>query len=384
MSNNVVKLEETRNALDNSPAPMSPSAMMLDMETLKAISHVADLMAEGKVSIPVHLRGNRGDCFAIAMQSAQWGMNPFAVAQKTHLSQSGALGYEAQLINAVVCNLAPIKGRPEYEFLGDWDKILGKVEERKSDKGGKYYVATYTKADESGLGVIVRATFRGESEPREVRVMMSQAYPRFSTQWATDPQQQISYLAIRKWARRYTPDVLLGVYTGEELDARNHEPRDMGRADEVPQSGASRTESVRNKLASKRATPAPAAMPNLDKILRDIDAATTAHELAKAIEPAANLASDDDKEKVRAAYQNKVKTERERAAREAASQQAQNPTDNGEPPAITYDDLVARFNATNDVDVLDADATLVGQLPVDQQQDAIAVYNDRREILLGA
>jgi hypothetical protein len=35
------------------------------------------------------------------MQAAQWGMNPFAVAQKTHVV-NGTLGYEAQLVNAVV------------------------------------------------------------------------------------------------------------------------------------------------------------------------------------------------------------------------------------------------------------------------------------------
>ena len=51
--------------------------------------------------------------------------------------------------------------------------------------------------------------------------MMTQAYPRFSTQWATDPMQQIGYLAVRKWARRFTPDVLLGVYTPDEARARS-------------------------------------------------------------------------------------------------------------------------------------------------------------------
>ncbi|SPX63869.1 Uncharacterised protein [Leclercia adecarboxylata] len=36
---------------------------------------------------------------AIIMQAMQWGMNPYAVAQKTHLV-NGVLGYEAQLVNA--------------------------------------------------------------------------------------------------------------------------------------------------------------------------------------------------------------------------------------------------------------------------------------------
>ena len=85
-------------------------------------------------------------------------------------------------INAVVSTLAPIKGRPDYEWLGDWSKILGRVEERKSDRGGKYYVAAWKPEDEAGLGVIIHCTLRGESAPRSLQVMMSQAYPRFSTQ----------------------------------------------------------------------------------------------------------------------------------------------------------------------------------------------------------
>ena len=60
---------------------------------------------------------------------------------------------------------------------------------------------------------------------------MSQCYPRFSTQWATDPKQQICYVAIRKWARRHKPGVILGVHTPEELAETL--PRDMGTAEVV-------------------------------------------------------------------------------------------------------------------------------------------------------
>lgn len=201
-------------------AEQSTSAFSLVMndEAMDRMMTAAKMMASAKVTIPAHLRNSEGDCMAVIMQAAQWKMNPFAVAQKTHLSQSGALGYEAQLINAVVVSCGAISGQPEFQFIGDWSKILGKVEERKSDKGGKYYVATYNKADENGLGVICRATLRGESEPREITVMLTQCYPRFSTQWATDPQQQITYVAVRKFARRYAPGAILGVYEVDELD----------------------------------------------------------------------------------------------------------------------------------------------------------------------
>lgn len=196
------------------------------------IQGFAKMMARGGITVPRHFHGNEADCAAVTMQALTWGMNPFAVAQKTHVTQGGQLGYEAQLVNAVIQNSGALESDPQYEHFGDWSKVLGKVEERKSDKGGKYYVATYTKADEDGLGVIVRATLRGESQPRELPLLMSQAYPRFSTQWATDPKQQICYLALRKFVRLHKPGVLLGVYTEDELAPVGE--KFMGAADVVP------------------------------------------------------------------------------------------------------------------------------------------------------
>ena len=39
-------------------------------------------MAQSVQTLPKHLAGKPADCMAVAMQAAQWGMNPFAVAQK--------------------------------------------------------------------------------------------------------------------------------------------------------------------------------------------------------------------------------------------------------------------------------------------------------------
>ena len=67
---------------------------------LEGMMNLARLMATSKVTIPTHLK-NEGDCLAIVMQSAQWGMNPFSVAQKTFLL-NGVLGYESQLVSAII------------------------------------------------------------------------------------------------------------------------------------------------------------------------------------------------------------------------------------------------------------------------------------------
>ena len=196
----------------------STAMMVFSPQLMDSVVKMAALMASGRATIPAHLQKNEADCAAVAMQAIQWRMNPFVVAQKTHVTQGGVLGYEAQLISAVATTSGALASQPEFEFFGNWDRILGKVTEMKSEKGGKYYVAGWTPTDEEGLGVICTARLRGESEPRLIQVMLTQCYPRFSTQWATDPQQQISYAAVRKFCRRYAPAALLGVYSIDELE----------------------------------------------------------------------------------------------------------------------------------------------------------------------
>ena len=61
-------------------------------------------------------------------------MNPFAVAQKTFIV-SGVLGYEAQLVNAVISTRGPLVDRINYDWFGPWEKVIGKFDIRKGDKG---------------------------------------------------------------------------------------------------------------------------------------------------------------------------------------------------------------------------------------------------------
>ena len=82
--------------------------MVLDYQAMAQMSNLAEMMANGRATVPQHLQGNPADCMAVVMQAAQWRMNPFAVAQKTHVVQ-GTLGYEAQLVNAVVCSSTKVK-----------------------------------------------------------------------------------------------------------------------------------------------------------------------------------------------------------------------------------------------------------------------------------
>jgi hypothetical protein len=201
------------------------SALVLDGQAFQQIMEVAKVMSGGIATVPKHLQKNPADCMAVIMQSMQWKMNPFAVAQKTHVV-NGTLGYEAQLVNAVITALAPTKDRLHFEWFGDWSKVIGKFREGESkskvdeDTGEKkkYRVPNWTMQDEQGLGVRVWATLKGETEPRVLELLLIQARTRNSTLWADDPKQQLAYLATKRWSRLYCPDVILGVYTPDELD----------------------------------------------------------------------------------------------------------------------------------------------------------------------
>lgn len=181
------------------PANAQTSALVLDPAAMQNMVAFADFMCKAVITVPKHLQGNSGDCLAITMQAMQWGMNPFAVAQKTHLV-NGNLGYEAQLVNAVIINRAPIIGRPDYQWFGDWSKVDGKT------------------CKDPSIGVTVSVVLKGENLPRTLDVSFAQVgSTRNSPNWVNDPKQQIAYLAIKKLSRLHFPDVILGVYTDDEL-----------------------------------------------------------------------------------------------------------------------------------------------------------------------
>lgn len=168
----------------------SPTELLLDDSAFDRIMRIAELMAAGRTSVPKHLQGNVGDCAAVVTQAFQWGMNPFAVAQKTHVV-NGALGYEAQLVNAVVQQSGAIRGHFHYEFRGE---------------GGN-------------LDCRAGAILRGDSQITWGEWLNVNApKTKNSPLWSVNPRQQLGYLQVKNWARAYAPGAILGVYTPDELD----------------------------------------------------------------------------------------------------------------------------------------------------------------------
>lgn len=174
---------------------LSASAGGLAFENLSEVLEVAKLMALADVAVPKHLRGNPGACLAVTIQAVEWHFSPFAVANKSY-SVNDRLAYEAQLIHAVILSRAPIDGRPEHEYTGEGDKRKLRV---------------WAKTTE---GQIVDYT-----SPELGRIN-----PKNSPLWKNDPDQQLHYFSMRSWCRRHFPDVILGVYAKDEMEA---EPKDI-------------------------------------------------------------------------------------------------------------------------------------------------------------
>jgi hypothetical protein len=163
---------------------------LLQGDNLDRLERIAERMASGRMTVPEYLRGNIGDCMAIAMQAMLWNMDPFAVAQKTHIV-NGRLGYEAQLVNAVLQNSGAIRGLPYYEYRGDGNSL------------------------ECRVGCVPR----GEPDIRWGEwLATSQITTKNSPLWKVNPRQQLGYLQVKNWARAFCPGAILGVYTVDELE----------------------------------------------------------------------------------------------------------------------------------------------------------------------
>lgn len=278
---------------EQAPMLANPNQLMLDDSLFTKCERLANIMASGSCTIPKHLQGKVGDCFAIIGQSIRWGMDPYAVAQKTHLV-NGVLGYEAQLVIAVINAKAPIAGRLKFDYFGDWSKVKSKDD--KSDD----------------VGVIVSAVMQGESEPTTLSISMAQVGTvRNSPLWTADPRQQLAYLGAKRWARLHCPDVILGVYTPDELADRPSEPK-LVTPEPVKNSGS---KSIKERLKAKRqdtedvqAVDCYDITPIIQSIAnaKDIDEVQAIGEHIKALKDDPNVTlCGDDLEIMRTAYKSK-------------------------------------------------------------------------------
>jgi len=155
---------------------------------LPQVVEIAKFMAVAGEGVPNHCRANVGICLRLTFQAVEWQMSPFSVADMSYIV-NGRLAYMSQLIHAVVEARAPIQKRLDCKYEGE----------------GPTRTCTV-------IGHFISGDTREYTTPefKDIKVKNSPL-------WTQDPDQQLFYYASRSWARKWCPDVLLGVYTREEM-----------------------------------------------------------------------------------------------------------------------------------------------------------------------
>jgi hypothetical protein len=156
--------------------------------SLEDLNVGADVIQAAGGFVDQKLRQDRGACVAVAYMAALHGTDLIGTASQAY-NVGGRLAFMAQFINALLQR--HLEGNPEYAFEGAG--ATRQVRVTATPKGGK--PLSYTSPQ------------------------MGQIKVKNSPLWLTDPDQQLGYMAIRAWARRHKPDVLLGIYAVEELQA---------------------------------------------------------------------------------------------------------------------------------------------------------------------
>jgi hypothetical protein len=170
----------------------SPAALYMTTGAFEQLQRLASLMASSRV-IPEHFQGNVADCFLVAAQAIRWDMDPFAVAQNTFVVR-GKLGYEGKLIAAMINTRPQMDGRLEYTYSGSGNQRT----------------------------ITVSGKLRGNPKVREVEGSFQSWHTKgkdgnVSDAWARDPDQMLAYRGARQWARRWMPEVILGVLSVDEV-----------------------------------------------------------------------------------------------------------------------------------------------------------------------
>lgn len=178
----------------------------------------SEMMAKSNM-IPVWARGDQWACYSSLQLAFQWEMNVNQLMTKLYkIRVDSPVAMEGQLVQTVLEKYAPLKDHYiEKDYIGEWEKILGKFAVRTNKDGKQYRVPNWKMEDEEGLGIIVRGTDIRNGKVRETKLLMSQCLTRNSTLWAENPKLQIWYRAISVFGREHFPGILLGLYMPEEV-----------------------------------------------------------------------------------------------------------------------------------------------------------------------
>jgi hypothetical protein len=187
---NAIALREKRRE-ELATVSFKPNGQMFQPKGGRELMDMANMMSTANLMVKDIYRNNPGNCMGLIAVCAPYGLNPLQVSWKTYQTKAdGPIAYESQVIVAMVNASGAVKGGLRYRYEGEGDSRR----------------------------CIASGTLKGDSQPVEVMSPpLGQITPKNSPLWKTDPDQQLAYYTGRSWARRYKPEMLLGVCDVDEM-----------------------------------------------------------------------------------------------------------------------------------------------------------------------
>lgn len=176
-----------------------PLAYLWDTARFEHMFRLASAMAQATL-IPDHLRRNKhrefeaneikANCFRIVNQALRWGVDPFSIVDDTYVV-GGKLCYQSKVIAALINIKAPLKKRLSKTFTG--------------------------KEGADDFTITVAGTFIGDDDLKTTT--MSVGYAKTENQlWKKNPRLKLWYSAVIQWAREYTPELIVGIFTDDDAE----------------------------------------------------------------------------------------------------------------------------------------------------------------------
>lgn len=196
-------------ALVKQPRPLAESKIaVFDVAAFDQMYRVAKAMAAASL-IPDHLKFRNDDglidekrtaanCFLIVNQAARWEMCPFSLMAGSYIV-ADKLSWEGKVIAGVVNARAGLKDRLDYSYRGEDDS----------------------------REITVSGIFKGETKKRELTATAAE-FKKFVTAKALAGNQslwnkggvaldqKLAYSGALWWARRFAPELVLGVVLEDE------------------------------------------------------------------------------------------------------------------------------------------------------------------------
>ena len=161
-------------------------------DDLAKVRQIAVVMCNSGTAVPSHLRGPErlGTCISIATIAARFGFDPFLLASKSYVVND-KLAFESQVIHAIIEQSGFMSRRLRHRYIGEGEALQCEI----------------------------TGWLKGEDEPFVfLSPKIKDITVKNSPLWKSKPALQLFYNATRDWARMYLPEVVMGLYSNDELE----------------------------------------------------------------------------------------------------------------------------------------------------------------------